>query len=190
MGMVVLVPNGDQTFALPSCGSHHELKASPIGQTYRCEERISMVCCGRNLSGGSIRPVSSLGLQTTSDRSIASTDIHIYVDDGRSTARNQETVWLASSKFSKVASYLGMQDALLKCWCLSQTPDDWFGVCASTTADGVFKSVSLERWNKMKTKLRAIWDELMESTRGDLMGGTDGCTSSCCNRTMAIWSIS
>ena len=67
-----------------------------------------------------------------------------------------------------------MQDALRKRWCPSQTPDDWFGVRASTTADGVFKSVSLERWNKMKSKLRAIWDELMESIRGDGAEGTRG----------------
>ena len=69
-------------------------------------------------------------------------DLHLYVDDGRLTAKDEATAWLASSQLSKTSSYLGTQDVLRKRWTPSQKPDDWFGTRVVTMDNGVFKTVS------------------------------------------------
>lgn len=84
------------------------------------------------------------------------TDVCIYVDDGRSTAKDEETAWLASSKFGKTASWLGLQDAARKRMGPSQNPEPWFGAKASTTADGVYRSTAQKRWDKTKSILSRI----------------------------------
>jgi hypothetical protein len=85
-------------------------------------------------------------------------NVCIYVDDGRSTGKDEETAWRASSKFAKTASFGGLQDAARKKMAPSQDPEPWFGAKASTTEVGVFRSVADERW--MKTKVEGT---LLES---------------------------
>jgi hypothetical protein len=57
----------------------------------------------------------------------------IYVDDGRSTGKDEETAWRASSKFAKMASFLGLQDVARKRMAPSLDPEPRFGAKASTT---------------------------------------------------------
>ena len=94
-------------------------------------------------------------------------DLHLYVDDGRLTAKDEATAWLASSQLSKTSSYLGTQDALRKRWTPSQKPDDWFGTWVVTMDDGVFKTVSQVRLDKMKDKLNFCLREAREPMSGD-----------------------
>jgi hypothetical protein len=90
-------------------------------------------------------------------------DVCIYVEDGRSTGKDEETAWPASSKFAKTASFLGLQDAAWKRMAPSQDPEPWFGAKASTTEVGVFRSVADERWIKMKRILTKVEGTLLES---------------------------
>jgi hypothetical protein len=90
-------------------------------------------------------------------------DVCIYVDDGRSTGKDEETAWRASSKFAKTPSFLGLQDAAWKRMAPSQDSEPWFGAKASTTEVGVFKSVADERWMKMKRILTKVEGTLLES---------------------------
>jgi hypothetical protein len=83
-------------------------------------------------------------------------DVCIYVDNGQSKGKDKETAWRASSKFAKIASFLGLQDAAWKRMAPSQDSEPWFGAKASTTEVGVFRSVADERWMKMKRILMKV----------------------------------
>jgi hypothetical protein len=83
-------------------------------------------------------------------------DIHVYyVDDGRSTAPDEELTWQASSRFAKIASFLGLQDTPRKRRAPSQQPGAWSGSCVETTDTQVLVSVSPERWDK--TRVKVAW---------------------------------
>jgi hypothetical protein len=90
-------------------------------------------------------------------------DVCIYVDDGRSTGKDEERAWRASSKFAKTASFLGLQDAARKRMAPSQDPEPWFGAKASTMDVGVFRSGAKERWMKVKRILTKVEGTLLES---------------------------
>jgi hypothetical protein len=96
------------------------------------------------------------------DNCIAS-DVCIYVDGGRSTGKDEETAWRASSEFTKIASFLGVQDVARKLMAPSQDPEPWFGAKASATDEGVFRSVANKQWLKMKRILTKIEGTLLES---------------------------
>ena len=54
-----------------------------------------------------------------------------------------------------------------KRWTPSKKSDDWFGTWVVRTDDGVFKTVSQVRWDKMKDKLNFCVGEAHESMLGD-----------------------
>jgi hypothetical protein len=70
-------------------------------------------------------------------------DVCIYVDDGQSTGKDEETAWRASSKFAKAASFMGLQDAARKRMAPSQDPEPWFGAKVSTTEGGCLDQLPL-----------------------------------------------
>ena len=94
-------------------------------------------------------------------------DVCIYVDDGRSTAKDEESAWRASSKFAKTASFLGLQDAARKRMAPSQSPEPWFGAKARTTSDSVLRSISQARWDKAKSILTRLSLEVSEASVGE-----------------------
>jgi hypothetical protein len=90
-------------------------------------------------------------------------DVCIYVDDGRSTAKDEETAWRASSKFAKTASFLGLQDAARKRMAPSQSPEPWFGAKARTTSVNVLRSIAQDRWDKAKRILERVHAEVSDT---------------------------
>ena len=59
-----------------------------------------------------------------------------------------------------MCSYLGIQDASRKCRMASQTPGAWAGAVISTDGEGVFVTVSQEKWDKAREMVRAILEEM------------------------------
>jgi hypothetical protein len=105
------------------------------------------------------------------DGCIAS-DVHLFVDDSRSSAATEELAWQAGSRFAKTASFLGLQDTPRKRRAPSQHPGAWSGSCVETTDTEVLVSVSQERWDKTRTKVAWIVTEL----RARLMDEKGRCT--------------
>jgi hypothetical protein len=89
-------------------------------------------------------------------------DFFLYVDDNRTTGDSKQEAWLAARKVASVCSYLGIQDAFRKRRQASQTQGAWAGAVVSTDADGVYVSVSQEKWDKSKTVIKATKDEMEE----------------------------
>ncbi|GKY99201.1 hypothetical protein MPSEU_000875500 [Mayamaea pseudoterrestris] len=87
-------------------------------------------------------------------------DMHLFVDDGRTTGPTEEDAWQGGSKVAKMSAWYGLQDAARKRRPPSQTPGAWSGSVVATTADGVFLSVSQERWDKTKTAVQWIAAQL------------------------------
>lgn len=105
-------------------------------------------------------------------------DLHKYVDDVRVTAPTLPEVDQASSVVAKRAAYHGAQDAARKRRKSSQRPGAWAGSNIETESDAVYKTVSLERWQKTKAHIEQLvdWidsDEIprkpLESIRGYLV---------------------
>lgn len=93
------------------------------------------------------------------------TELHQFIDDLRTTGKDAETVWLASSTIGKELAHKGLQDAARKRRPPSQTPGAWAGASVRSTTDGVFKSVTEDRWRKAQVRIREIgyqiglWDD-------------------------------
>ena len=68
---------------------------------------------------------------------------------------------------AKALSYLGLQDAARKRRMGSQRPGAWAGSAVSTDNGVVIKSVSQERWEKLRTKIQWI-GEKVGVTVGDI----------------------
>jgi len=78
-----------------------------------------------------------------------------YIDDLRIMAASKELAWLCSSRMAKGLSFLGLQDAARKRRECTQNPGAWAGAVISTN-NGLFKSVTQERWEKTRDKVRHI----------------------------------
>ena len=82
-----------------------------------------------------------------------------YVDDLRIVAHSEEQAWLASSQIAKGLSWLGLQDAARKRRRGSQRPGAWAGSIISSDTGQVTKSVTQERWEKIRRKIRWLGHE-------------------------------
>jgi hypothetical protein len=83
-------------------------------------------------------------------------DIHSYVDDGRETGGSYDDAWLASTQVGKGTAHLGCQDAARKRRAPALEPGAWAGASVSATDTDVYKSVTQERWDKLKSRLSWI----------------------------------
>ena len=82
-----------------------------------------------------------------------------YVDDLRIVAHSEEQAWLASSQIAKGLAWLGLQDAARKKRRASQRPGAWAGSVISSDTAQVTKSVTQERWEKIRRKIRWLGRE-------------------------------
>ena len=82
-----------------------------------------------------------------------------YVDDLRVVACSEEQAWLASSQVAKGLAWLGLQDAARKRRRASQRPGAWAGSIISSDTAQVTKSVTQERWDKIRRKIRWLGRE-------------------------------
>ena len=77
-------------------------------------------------------------------------DLFIYVDDVRLTGSSSDECREAGRQAASIANSLGIQDAARKRRFGSQKPGAWAGSVVETTEQGVFVTVSQEKWDKCK----------------------------------------
>ena len=87
-------------------------------------------------------------------------DLFIYVDDVRLTGSSAEECRQAGRRAASVANSLGIQDAARKRRFGSQRPGAWAGSVVETSQEGVFVTVSQEKWDKCKRYIGDIVGEL------------------------------
>jgi hypothetical protein len=66
----------------------------------------------------------------------------------------------ASAQVASLSNFLGFQDAPRKRRFPDRIPGAWAGTVALTTEEGVFASVTQERWDKSKTILKGMWKKV------------------------------
>jgi hypothetical protein len=87
-------------------------------------------------------------------------DLFIYVDDVRLTGSSSKECREAGRRAASVANSLGIQDAARKRRFGSQRPGAWAGSVVETSHEGVFVTVSQEKWDKCKRYIGDIIEEL------------------------------
>jgi hypothetical protein len=87
-------------------------------------------------------------------------DFFFYVDDNRTTGSTQKEAWQAARRVASVCSHLGIQDASRKRRKASKTPGAWAGAIVSSDEEGVYVSVSQEKWEKAQTMIAATRAEV------------------------------
>ena len=92
-------------------------------------------------------------------------DFALYVDDNRAAGNSKAEAKLAGRRVASVCGYLGIQDALRKRRMASQTWGAWVGTVVSTDGEGVFLTVSQEKWDKLKEMIDGTLSE-MENNEG------------------------
>jgi len=80
-------------------------------------------------------------------------DVVGYVDDFRPSGPSKHEAWFASRRASSYLNYLGIQDASRKRRGSTRTPGAWAGAVVITRKDGVYVTVSEEKWKKAKEML-------------------------------------
>lgn len=123
-----------------------------------------------NLPGDKSYDASMPWVHKARSDGVIAADLHKYVDDVRVTAPTQPEVERASSVVAKRAAYHGAQDAARKRRKSSQKPGSWAGANIETEGDAVYKTVSLERWQKTKAHLKQLeeWIKQKEIPRKPL----------------------
>ncbi|KAL7572468.1 hypothetical protein ACA910_000296 [Epithemia clementina (nom. ined.)] len=89
---------------------------------------------------------------------VLAADVHPYMDDMRETGPTEEDAWKAASKIAKTAAYFGLQDAARKRQPPSTTPGAWAGAMIKSTSEGVYKLVSQERWEQVRSHIAMVRD--------------------------------
>ena len=87
-------------------------------------------------------------------------DFALYVDDNRGVGNDKKEARRVGRRFASKCSYLGIQDASRKRRMASQTPGAWAGSVISTDGDGVYLTVSQEKWDKAKSQIDSTMDEM------------------------------
>ena len=87
-------------------------------------------------------------------------DLFIYVDDVRLTGSSAEECRQAGRRTASVANSLGIQDAARKRRFGCQRPGAWAGSVVETSKEGVFDTVSQEKWDKCTRCIGDIVGEL------------------------------
>lgn len=80
-------------------------------------------------------------------------EVIIYVDDQRIVGPSEELTWQASSRMAKGLCWLGLQEAARKRRVGSQRPGAWAGAIVYSDKGRVTKSVTQERWEKLRNKI-------------------------------------
>jgi hypothetical protein len=94
-------------------------------------------------------------------------DLFIYVDDVRLTGSSSKECREAGRRAASVANSLGIQDAARKRRFGSQRPGAWAGSVVETSQEGVFVTVSQEKWDKCKRYIGDIVEELNRTQQLD-----------------------
>jgi hypothetical protein len=87
-------------------------------------------------------------------------DFVTYCDDLRTLGATSALALAASARVASLSNFLGVQDAPRKRRFPDRIPGAWAGTVALTTEEGVFGSVTQERWDKSKTILEGMWEKV------------------------------
>jgi hypothetical protein len=87
-------------------------------------------------------------------------DFVTYCDDLRTLGATTALALAASARVASLSNYLGVQDAPRKRRFPDRIPGAWAGTVALTTDEGVFASVTQERWDKTKAILEGMWEKV------------------------------
>jgi hypothetical protein len=90
-------------------------------------------------------------------------DLFVYVDDARITGPSEEECWAATRQTASRVNELGIQEAARKRRWPSQKPGAWAGSIVEASEQGVYVTVSQERWTKARRYIGEIVDELASS---------------------------
>ena len=90
-------------------------------------------------------------------------DIFIYVDDARVTAPSKDDCWKATCQAAYTVNSLGIQEAARKRRWGTKRPGAWAGSIVESTDEGVFVTVSQEKWEKSRRYIGEIISELKAS---------------------------
>lgn len=96
------------------------------------------------------------------DNSLAA-DIFIYVDDARITGSTEEECWAATRQAASRVNSLGIQEAARKRRWPKREQGAWAGSIVETTDEGVFVTVSQDKWDKCRRYIGEIVEELGSS---------------------------
>jgi hypothetical protein len=112
------------------------------------------------------------------DGSIAC-DVHVYVDDLRTTGSTEKECWAASQRVSTVLASLGIQDAARKRRAARLDAGAWKGSVVNTSEGRVTVLATHEKWIKLKALIHWLWEnhddpdgidhKLLERKRGFLV---------------------
>jgi hypothetical protein len=90
-------------------------------------------------------------------------DLFIYVDDVRLTGSTSKECRDAGRRAASIANSLGIQDAARKRRFSSRKPGAWAGSVVETSDEGVFVTVSQEKWDKCNRYIGDIIEELSKT---------------------------
>jgi hypothetical protein len=90
-------------------------------------------------------------------------DLFIYVDDVRVTGNSKKECDAAARRAASVANGLGVQDAPRKMRFGARDAGAWAGSVVETNDQGVFVTVSQEKWDKSRRYIGDIIEELSRS---------------------------
>jgi hypothetical protein len=93
------------------------------------------------------------------DQKVAA-DVFIYVDDARITAPSEEECWQATRQAASIVNSLGIQEAARKRRWGTWRPGAWAGSIVEATDEGVYVTVSQEKWEKSQKYIGEIIAEL------------------------------
>jgi hypothetical protein len=96
------------------------------------------------------------------DNTVAA-DIFIYVNDARITGPTEEECWAATRQAASRVNSLGIQEAARKRRWPSRKQGAWAGSIVETTEEGVFVTVSQEKWDKCRKYIGEIVGGLVSS---------------------------
>jgi hypothetical protein len=90
-------------------------------------------------------------------------DIFIYVDDARVTAPTKDECFHATRQAASTVNSLGIQEAARKRRWGRRRPGAWAGSIVESTEEGVFVTVSQEKWEKSRRYIGDIIAELKDA---------------------------
>ena len=98
-------------------------------------------------------------------------DLVAFVDDLRFTGFSSENAWAAANWVLKGLQFLGIQDSPRKRKPpLKNKPGPWAGGVFPNTDKGVFKMVTVEKWEKGKLQIKKLKRKIFDSlNNGDGM---------------------
>jgi hypothetical protein len=90
-------------------------------------------------------------------------DLIVFVDDLRGSGPTVELTWAVSRTVVARIQYLGVQEASRKRRPPTRSPGAWAGGLFRTSPTNVYVSVSQDKWDKAKTLIESLWDQIEQA---------------------------